>query len=312
MERSQQRIGVIHAVAAYVLWGFMPVFFKLLEGVPPTEVVAHRIIWCVPLLIGILLLRGQLASLRAALTNPKALAMLAISALLISVNWLVYIYAVTSGHIVAASLGYFLNPLLNVLLGYLFLSERLGKPQIIAVILAGLGVAILAFEALDTLWISITLALSFGLYGLVRKTAPVESLPGLSVETMLLAPFAIAYAVWIYGTGPGTGWGSGTNMTALLMLGALVTAVPLLLFGSATRKIGYGTIGFIQYIGPTIQFLFGVLVYGETLSAAKIICFVLIWIALAIFSWDMIRQHRNESGNERAAANKKGMARPCP
>ena len=162
--------------------------------------------------------------------------MLAISALLISVNWLVYIYAVTSGHIIAASLGYFLNPLLNVLLGYLFLSERLGKPQIIAVILAGLGVAILAFEALDTLWISITLALSFGLYGLVRKTAPVESLPGLSVETMLLAPFAIAYAVWIYGAGPDTGWGSSTNMTALLMLGALVTAVPLLLFGSGDAQ----------------------------------------------------------------------------
>jgi len=237
--------------------------------------------------------------------------MLTISALLISVNWLVYIYAVTSGHIVAASLGYFLNPLLNVLLGYLFLSERLGKLQIIAVILAGLGVAILAVEALDTLWISITLALSFGLYGLVRKTAPVESLPGLSVETMLLAPLAIAYAIWIYQTGPGTGWGSDGTMMALLMLGALVTAVPLLLFGSATRKIGYGTIGFIQYIGPTIQFLFGVLVYGETLSAAIIICFVLIWIALAIFSWDMLRQHQKEGGG-RGLANKKGMARPCP
>jgi len=238
--------------------------------------------------------------------------MLTISALLISVNWLVYIYAVTSGHIVAASLGYFLNPLLNVLLGYLFLSERLGKLQIIAVILAGLGVAILAMEALDTLWISVTLALSFGLYGLVRKTAPVESLPGLSVETMLLAPLAIAYAIWIYQTGPGTGWGSSANMTVLLMLGALVTAVPLLLFGSATRKIGYGTIGFIQYIGPTIQFLFGVLVYGETLSAAIIICFVLIWIALAIFSWDMIRQRGNEGGDGRVAANKKGVSRPCP
>ncbi|MFC4291177.1 EamA family transporter RarD [Sphingorhabdus arenilitoris] len=299
---KQQRTGVAQAVGAYCIWGFMPVFFKLFEGVPAMEVVSHRVIWCVPLLLAILFLRGQLRNLRAALLDIKALRLLLLSAILIAANWLIYIFAVTHDHVVAASLGYFLNPLLNVLLGYLFLSERLGRVQLAAVAMAALGVAILATGALDTLWISIGLAVSFGFYGLVRKIAPVESLPGLTVETLLLAPFALGYAVWIAQTGPGTGWGSNAGMTGLLILSAGITAMPLLLFGSAARKIGYGTIGFIQYIGPSIQFLFAVLIYKESLNLSQIACFALIWSALALFSWDAWQRYRSGEAVKKAAA----------
>lgn len=291
-EASLQKLGVAQAIAAYSIWGFMPVFFKLFEGVGELEVVSHRVIWCVPLLLGILFLRKQMDDLARTLRNPKAIRLLLFSALLIAANWLIYIYAVTNDHVIAASLGYFLNPLLNVLLGYLFLSERLGRLQIMAVAMAATGVAILALGALDTLWISISLAFSFAFYGLVRKTAPVESLPGLTVETLLLAPFAAVYAIWIFETAPDPGWGSNAWITALMIFSAAFTAVPLLLFGSAARKIGYGTIGFIQYIGPTIQFLFGVLVYKEGLNPSQLACFILIWCALALFSWDAWQKYR--------------------
>lgn len=286
MAKSEQRLGAGQAILAYGIWGLFPVFFKLFENVPILEVASHRVVWCVPLLLLILLARGQIASLLAALNNGRAMLLLLLSSALIAANWLIYIYAVTSENVVAASLGYFLNPLLNVLLGYIFLSERLSKMQLAAVILAGIGVAILASGAIGTLWISITLALSFGFYGLVRKIAPVESLPGLTIETAILLPLALGYAIWIAYNGPGTGWGSSAGMSGLLMLGALVTAVPLLLFGSAARKIGYGTIGFIQYIGPTIQFLLGMLIYKEPLNQSQIACFALIWCALILFSRD--------------------------
>nr|MBP7952212.1 EamA family transporter RarD [Sphingorhabdus sp.] len=190
MDKSAQRIGVLQAVSAYCIWGFIPLFFKLFDGVSAWEVVAHRVIWCAPLLIAILLFRGQIGNMIAAFRNQKAIRMLLISSVLIAVNWLVYVYAVNSDHVVAASLGYFMNPLINVLLGYLFLSERLTRLQLAAVMLAVVAVVILAMGALDTLWMSISVALSFSLYGLVRKVAPVESFPGLAVETILLMPFA--------------------------------------------------------------------------------------------------------------------------
>lgn len=292
MNESDQRLGAGQAILAYSIWGFMPVFFKLFENVPILEVASHRVVWCVPLLLAILLLRRQMASLLAVLSNARAVALLLLSAGLIAVNWLIYIYAVTSDHVIAASLGYFLNPLLNVLLGYVFLSERLSKIQLAAVILAGIGVIILASGALNTLWISISLALSFGFYGLVRKIAPAESLPGLTIETAILMPLAAGYAIWIFYNGPGTGWGSNITMNGLLMFGAVMTAVPLLLFGSATRKIGYGTIGFIQYIGPTIQFLLAMLIYNEPLNLSQIACFALIWCALILFSRDAWQRYR--------------------
>lgn len=215
-----------------------------------------------------------------------------VSSALMSSNWLLYVWAVNSGQILAASLGYFLNPLLNILLGTLLLNEKLNRTQWIAVGIASAGVAVLAAGAFGTLWISLVLAFSFAIYGLIRKMAPVGSVPGLAIETSLLLPFSFAAAFYFAEQPVHPGWGSDTRITMFLVAGGIVTAVPLLLFATAARKLPYSVMGFIQYIGPTIQFLLGVFLYGEVLSGPRAICFVLIWAALALFSWDGIRRMR--------------------
>ena len=286
------RGALAQAVGAYFIWGFLPVYFNLLKAVPPLEVVAHRIIWSVLLLLAMLYFRSRLAALWEALTTRAMLLPMVATALLIAANWLIYIWAVTNGHVAAASLGYFLNPLLNVLLGFLFLKERLTRWQWVAVGLAGAGVAILATGALDALWISVSLALSFGAYGLIRKMAPVGPMVGLASETIILLPLALAaLAVWtVQGTGHfGT---LGTRTDVLLLLAGVVTAVPLLLFASAARQMPYATIGLIQYIGPTIQFLLAIFLYREPLTTTHLITFPLIWAGLLLYSWDMWRQSR--------------------
>ncbi len=284
------RGALAQAVGAYFIWGFLPVYFNLLKAVPPLEVVAHRIVWSVLLLLAMLYFRRRLAALWEALTTRAMLVPMVATALLIAGNWLIYIWAVTNGHVAAASLGYFLNPLLNVLLGYLFLKERLTRWQWVAVALAGLGVAILATGALDALWISLSLALSFGLYGLIRKVAPVGPMVGLASETIILLPLALgALAVWtVQGNGHfGT---LGTQIDMLLLAAGVVTAVPLLLFASAARQMPYATIGLIQYIGPTIQFLLAIFLYREPLTTTHLVTFPLIWAGLMLYSWDMWRQ----------------------
>ncbi|MDX2210656.1 MAG: EamA family transporter RarD [Sphingopyxis sp.] len=293
------RTALAQAVGAYFIWGFLPVYFNLLKAVPPLEVVAHRIVWSVLLLLAMLYFRRRLAALWEALTTRAMLVPMTATALLIGGNWLIYIWAVTNGHVAAASLGYFLNPLLNVLLGYLFLKERLTRWQWVAVALAGLGVAILATGALDALWISLSLALSFGLYGLIRKVAPVGPMVGLASETIILLPLALgALAVWtVQGSGHfGT---LGTQTDALLLAAGVVTAVPLLLFASAARQMPYATIGLIQYIGPTIQFLLAIFLYREPLTTTHLVTFPLIWAGLMLYSWDMWRLSR--SGSEAPA-----------
>ncbi len=289
------RAALAQAVGAYFIWGFLPVYFNLLKAVPPLEVVAHRIVWSVLLLLAMLYFRRRLAALWEALTTRAMLVPMTATALLIGGNWLIYIWAVTNGHVAAASLGYFLNPLLNVLLGYLFLKERLTRWQWLAVALAGLGVAILATGALDALWISLSLALSFGLYGLIRKVAPVGPMVGLASETIILLPLALgALAVWtVHGSGHfGT---LGTQTDALLLAAGVVTAVPLLLFASAARQMPYATIGLIQYIGPTIQFLLAIFLYREPLTTTHLVTFPLIWAGLMLYSWDMWRLSRSGS-----------------
>lgn len=293
------RGALAQAVGAYFIWGFLPVYFNLLKAVPPLEVVAHRIVWSVLLLLAMLYFRKRLAALWEALTTRAMLVPMVATALLIAGNWLIYIWAVTNGHVAAASLGYFLNPLLNVLLGYLFLKERLTRWQWVAVALAGVGVAILATGALDALWISLSLALSFGLYGLIRKVAPVGPMVGLASETIILVPLALgALAVWtVQGSGHfGT---LGTQTDALLLAAGVVTAVPLLLFASAARQMPYATIGLIQYIGPTIQFLLAIFLYREPLTTMHLVTFPLIWAGLMLYSWDMWRLSR--SGSEAPA-----------
>jgi chloramphenicol-sensitive protein RarD len=286
------RIGLAAALGAYFIWGFLPVFFKQVQAVPALEIIAHRIAWAVPFLLVIMALRRQLGEYWTALSHWATLRWMLVSSALISVNWLVYVWAVNSGHILAASLGYFLNPLLNIVLGTLFLKEKLNRTQWTAVGIAGIGVAILAAAAYDSLWISVSLAASFGFYGLVRKLAPTGSVPGLGVETTLLLPLALI-GIWWFSSDSAPGWGSDGYTDFILIAGGAVTAIPLLLFATAARKMPYSVLGFIQYIGPTIQFLLGYFVYDETLSTTRAVCFALIWLALAVFSWDALRRMRS-------------------
>jgi chloramphenicol-sensitive protein RarD len=289
---SLDRGAVFAAIGAYSIWGFMPLFFKQLASVPAVEIISHRVIWAVPLLLAIMAVRGQLAEYKAALTTWATLRWMVLSAVLMSSNWLIYVWAVNSGQILSASLGYYFNPLLNILVGTLFLGERLNRTQWVAVGIAALAAAVLATGALDTLWISFSLAISFCIYGLVRKMAPIGSVPGLAVETSLLLPMAIGAAYYFTQDTNPAGWGGDVNIMLLLAAGGIITATPLLLFATAARRMDYSMMGFFQYIGPTIQFLLGVFLYQEHLSTPRIIAFILIWSALALFSWDALRRMR--------------------
>ncbi len=286
--------GLPYALGAYAIWGFVPLFFKLLTTVPPVEVLAQRIVWSLPLCFLIMAFRRQIGEYLSALKDWRALRLLLASSVLIAVNWLVYIFAIFTDHVLAASLGYYLNPLVNVLLGVIFLGERLSRLQAVAVAVAGVGVAILLAGALDTLWISLMLALSFGTYGLIRKIAPVGSLPGLAIETTLLLPLSLAVAFYYVWLGDGRGFGADTGISWLLAAGGVVTAVPLLLFATAARKMSYAALGFVQYLAPTIQFLLGLFAFGEPLKPAQLACFLLIWTSIAVFSFDMWRKMRAE------------------
>ena len=286
--------GLPYAIAAYGIWGFVPLFFKLIASVPPVEVLAQRIIWSLPLCFVIMLFRRQIGEYLAVLKDWRTLRLLLASSLLIAVNWLVYIYSIFTDHVLAASLGYYLNPLVNVMLGMIFLGERLSRLQLVAVVIAGVGVAILLAGALDTLWISLTLAFSFGIYGLLRKVVPVGSLPGLSVETTVLLLPSLGVAAWYLWAGDGRGFGSDDGISLLLMAGGVVTAVPLLLFATAARRMSYAALGFVQFLAPTLQFLLSLFVFHEPLKPVQLACFVLIWISIAVFSFDMLRKMRAE------------------
>lgn len=280
---SQGRTGLFYGLSAYLIWGFLPVFFKLLGPVSAGEVVAQRILWSLVLLAGLITFSRRWPHLRAAFRNPVALRYLTLSAALIACNWLVYIWAVLNDHVLASSLGYFLNPLINVALGVIFLKERLGRVQMIAVALAAAGVLVLAWGAGSGLWISLTLGFSFGVYGLLRKMAPVEAIEGLSIETMILSPFALGWALWLSATEKAS-FGSDHTITLLLVISGVVTAVPLLLFAAAARRMPYATLGLLQYVAPTIVFLLAVFVYGEPLTLSHILCFTLIWTGLAVYT----------------------------
>lgn len=286
--------GLPYALGAYAIWGFVPLFFKLVSSVPPVEVLAQRIVWSLPLCFLIMLFRRQIGEYLAALRDRRVLRMLLASSILIALNWLVYIHAVFSDHVLAASLGYYLNPLVNVMLGMIFLGERLSRLQALAVVIAGIGVAILLAGALDTLWISLTLAFSFGTYGLIRKIVPVGSLPGLAIETTLLLPLSLAAAGWYIWLGDGRGFGSDAGISWLLAAAGVVTAIPLLLFATAARRMSYAALGFVQYLAPSIAFLLSLFVFDEPLKPAQLVCFLLIWVSIAVFSFDMWRKMRAE------------------
>ncbi|UUL84117.1 EamA family transporter RarD [Sphingomonas qomolangmaensis] len=276
------RTGLIQGVAAYSIWGVLPLYFLLLEGVGSSEVVASRVIWSLVLLTIVVLAMRRGDKLLTALRDRRVMLALTASAALISVNWLVYIWAVQHQQVLAGSLGYFLNPLINVLLGVVVLRERLTRLQGLAVGIAAVGVAVLAAGAGEGLWISLTLAMSFALYGLVRKMVRVESIEGLALETAILTPFALAYLAWMAST-HSLAFGDRTDVSILLVLTGIVTAVPLLLFAASARRLPYAMVGLLQYIAPTLQFALAVLWLGEPLTTAHIICFVCIWTGLALY-----------------------------
>lgn len=282
-----QPSGLPAALAAYLIWGFVPLYLLLVRQVPAIEFVGWRIIWTLPLCVAIVAARRQLGELAAALRSRRVMAMLAASSVLIGANWLVYIWAIQSGNIFAASLGYYINPLVNVLLGTLVLGERLSRRQWIAVAIAAAGIALLLAGALTTLWISLTLAFSFGTYGLIRKQVEVGSLPGLTIESAVLLLPSLAL-VWWYAQGPaGSSFGQDAGLSVAIVFGGAVTAIPLWLFAVAARRMDYSTLGFIQFIAPTIVFILGLTVFDRPLQPVQLACFVLIWSAIALFVWDL-------------------------
>ena len=285
------RRGFVFGLGAYFLWGVLPVYFKAIDTIPAIDIVAHRVIWSLPFLALLLLIGRDWAAIRAAIANRKTLALLALTSVLIGVNWLLYVYAVTSGHILAASFGYYLNPLANVLLGYLVLKERLSRLQWSAVALAAAGTLALAGGALGQLWISLTLCVTFATYGLLRKMAPVDSVVGLSVETALLFPLAAGWLAWQVAAGA-PAFGSTAAETLLLTLAGIVSTTPLLLFTAAARRLQYSTLGMLQFLAPTLQFLLAVLAYGEAFTLAHAIAFGAIWVALALYVTALVHKAR--------------------
>lgn len=285
----EDAVGLVFGVLAYGAWGLGPLYWRQLAHVAPLTVLAHRIVWAALLVLTLVALRGRGGQLREALQLRRVRPLIA-SGLLIATNWFVFIYAVGSGHIVEASLGYFVNPLLSVALGTLVLGERLRRLQWLAVVLAGCGVTVLTLASGHFPWLGLALALTFALYGLIRKVAAVEALPGSAVELTLLWPLGLIYA---FSHPPPGRLGSLDVWTVLFLVGAgAMTALPLLWFTLAARRLRLSTVGFLQYLAPTGQFLIGVLVYGETVTAAELRGFILVWSALALFSYAMFSAGR--------------------
>ena len=283
--------GMPYAIAAYLVWGLLPLYLRLVHDVPPAEFVGWRTLFTLPVCAIVIIAMRQGPALVTALTTPRVLGTLALTSVLIGANWLTYVLAIQAGHIFAASLGYYINPLANVLLGTMFLGERLSRAQWVAVGLAGVGVAILAAGAGQTLGISLALAGTFAAYGLLRKLVAVAPLPGLSIEAGLLAIPAIGLVGW--GHGPaGIALGHDTGHDLLIAASGVVTAVPLLLFAHAARRMDYSTLGFVQFLAPTIVFFLGLFLFHEPLHPVQLACFVLIWTALGVFCWDLWRRGR--------------------
>lgn len=287
--------GVWYAIGAYILWGFLPVYWKALQTVPALQILNHRVVWSLVFLAGILLFRRNWEPLRLALKSPRILLIYLVTSLLLGVNWLTYIWGVNAGFIVETSLGYFINPLVSVLLGVVFLREKLRPGQWFPVALAALGVLYLTISYQALPWIALVLAVTFGLYGLIKKIAPLGSLHSLALETALLFVPSLGYLLWAETQGTGAFAHSGWTTSLLLVFTGVVTALPLLLFGAGARLIPLSLIGLLQYMAPTIQFLIGVLIYGEPFTRDRMIGFGIIWVALVIYTLEgLLQRQRNQ------------------
>ncbi|MDD2898762.1 MAG: EamA family transporter RarD [Desulfuromonadaceae bacterium] len=295
---THRAAGLGYGVLAYLIWGFFPVYFKALSAVPAFQVVSHRIIWSLLFLWIIIVVRGKWRDLRDAFLNRTVLVLLTISALLIATNWLVFIIAVGHAQVIQSSLGYFMTPFVSVLLGVFFLKERLRRLQLVSLLLAAIGVLLLTFNYGRFPWVALALALTFGCYGLLRKVVAVDSLTGLTVETLLLGPVALGYLIFLSWQGKSDFLMHGQMTGSLLVLAGVATAVPLLLFASAARRLRLATIGFLQYITPTLHFLLAVVLYKEPFSRAHLASFLCIWSGLCCYSFDAyrgVREQRKEA-----------------
>jgi chloramphenicol-sensitive protein RarD len=290
-DHQEARNGLIAGFVCYLLWGIFPVYFKWVEAVNPVEVVLHRVIWAVPFGALIIHLRGQWREVKRALTHRLMLPWLMTSAFFISINWYLYIVAVQGSQIFQASLGYYINPLLFVLAGVVLLGERLRFLQAAAVLLAGAGVLVLTMSGGEFPFIAIGLGVSFATYGVIRKRIVIGAMPGLFVETLVLAPLAVFWLLHMGAAGAATFMNAGYGMNALLLLAGPLTVIPLLLFALAARRLSLTTLGFMQFLAPTLQFCVA-LFYGEQFTTPRMICFLCIWIAVTLFSADAIRNSR--------------------
>jgi chloramphenicol-sensitive protein RarD len=296
--------GVWYAVAAYLLWGVFPIYIKLLQSVPPVQILAHRMVWSLVFVTALLALQGRWQWLRTLVARPAIMLRFVATATVVSINWGIYIWSINSNRVVDASLGYFINPLVNVLLGALVLGERLRAAQWAAVGVAALGVVWLTVQAGTLPWIGLVLAVSFGTYGLLRKTAPLGALEGLALETALLFPLAFGYLVWLAAHQQNTFVDAPASMRWLLAAAGPVTAVPLLLFAAGARRIPFTLLGLLQYIGPTLQLLLGVVLYHEPFAPAKAAGYALIWAALALYSAEALWQSWRQAPAGPAAISK--------
>jgi len=276
--------GILYAALAYAMWGVFPLYFKALQDIPPLQIMVHRIVWSLAFVLIVLAFRRQWAWIGQTMRRPKVLAGFAASALLLSTNWFIYVWAVNNGKVVDASLGYFINPLVNILLGFVLLRERLRAGQWFAIAIAAAGVLWLTWQSGHPPWIGLSLALTFGTYGLLRKTAALGPLEGLSLETLLLFPLAGGYLAWLTMDQQNAFLSASTTSQWLLVAAGPITAIPLLLFAAGARRIPLSLLGILQYIGPSLQLLLGVWLYHEPFAGNRAIGFVMIWGALAIYT----------------------------
>ena len=291
-QNSDSPRGLTYAVATYVMWGFLPLFMKALAHVPPPEVIAHRVIWSLPIALAVLLIRRRTDQIWSALRSPRLMAMAVVTAALISVNWLIYVWSIANDHTLEAALGYYMNPLFSVFMGAALLGERLNRVQIAAIALAAGGVAVLAFATGRLPLVALGLTLSWGFYAYFKRRLPLGPNQGFTLEVLILLPFALVYALWLAGTGQGHFIAGGWRDTLLLLACGPVTAVPLMFYATAAKEVRLSTIGILQYIAPTMIFLIAVFVFGEPFGGAQRIAFPMIWAALLLYSTTLIHAAR--------------------
>ncbi|MFZ3579021.1 EamA family transporter RarD [Virgibacillus sp. DJP39] len=293
MNLTDEKSGIIYTACAYLLWGFLPIYWKLIQNVPAGEILAHRIVWSFLFMIAVTLVmrkgKAFIKECKLIVRDKKKLIGISLASVMISINWLTYIWAVNSDHVIQASLGYYINPLVSILLGIIVLKETLTQRQLLSFILAGIGVIYLTFSYGVFPWVSLLLAFSFGFYGLLKKMVDIGAMFGLAIETMIVTPIALIY-VSLFSENIFTKSAISSDTNLLLIGAGVVTAIPLLLFASGAKKIPLSMVGFLQYIAPTIMLVLGVFVYHETFSISHLISFILIWIALIIYMGSAYRR----------------------